>query len=803
VARLIDEYELGERVDAVCSRLDSLSQPALLAEARRLARQGHGDVVTYSPKVFIPLTRLCRDVCAYCTFARTPHSDAPDYLACDEVLEIARRGAEAGCAEALFTLGDKPELRYASARESLARLGHPTTVSYLRAMCERVLAETGLLPHVNAGVMTREEMAALRAVSASQGIMLESAAERLCERGGPHFGSPDKHPALRAKMIAEAGEFGIPFTTGILIGIGETRRERIEALVLIDALHRRHGHIQEVIIQNFRAKPTTRMRDAEEPGLDELLWTAAAARLVFGRQMNIQAPPNLSYDSFPRLLEAGINDWGGISPVTPDHVNPEARWPEIAHLRAATEAAGLTLVPRLPVYPRYVEDSSRWQDSTMVRHVMRAADADGFARDGAFVVGRGEVPAQAPRGRAAAARSIDTLLQRASNGEGLSEQDVARLLRVRGSAVAEIAAAADEVRRCVSGDVVRYVVNRNINYTNVCGYRCGFCAFSKGKTAEHLRGKPYRLDLDEVARRSAEAWERGATEVCMQGGIHPDYTGNTYLALVRAVKDAVPGIHVHAFSPLEIMQGAATLGLPVETYLERLRDAGLGTLPGTAAEILDDEVRARLCPDKLKTGEWLHIVEAAHRVGLRTTSTIMFGHIEGALPVARHILRIRDLQERTGGFTEFVPLPFVHMEAPVYLKGFARKGPTWREVVLVHALARLALHPLIPNIQVSWVKLGPDGAAQILDAGANDLGGTLMNESISRAAGNEHGQELPPERMEALIAGAGRIAQQRTTAYGLVDAERRRKSFGAAPLAPVATAQPVRKEFSELHRASA
>lgn len=787
---LIDRYIASDRVEAQWARLEALAMPDLLAQARQLARKRHGEIVTYSPKVFIPLTRLCRDVCAYCTFARTPKPGVPDYLDREAVLEIARRGAAAGCSEALFTMGDKPELRYASARQSLARLGHDTTVSYLRAMCEAVVGQTGLLPHVNAGVLSRSEMLSLRPVSASQGIMLESAAERLGARGGPHFGSPDKEPALRVQMIEDAGALAIPFTTGILIGIGETRRERVESLMLLAELHRRHGHIQEIIVQNFRAKSDTRMRDHEEPGLEELLWTTAAARLVFGPDINIQVPPNLSYDSFPRLLDAGLNDWGGISPVTPDHVNPEAPWPDIARLREATESAGLVLVPRLPVYPAYVADCMRWQDPAMGVHVIRSADSDGLARDHTFVVGRGGAPAEPFRksGVARLAPRLETLLRRAIDGERLFEPDLTDLLSARASAVGEICAAADELRRRVSGDVVRYVVNRNINYTNMCSYRCGFCAFSKGKTAEHLRGKPYILGLDEVARRSAEAWERGATEVCMQGGIHPDYTGRTYLDLVRAVKEAVPEMHIHAFSPLEILQGASTLGLPFETYLARLRNAGLGTLPGTAAEILDDAVRAHLCPDKLKTNEWLAIVEAAHRVGLRTTATIMFGHIEPPVSVARHILLVRDLQERTGGFTEFVPLPFVHMEAPIYLKGTARKGPTWREVALAHAVARLALHPLIANVQVSWVKLGREGAGRLLNVGANDLGGTLMNESISRAAGNEHGQEMPPEAMEELITNAGRVPQQRTTLYGAVTPERRRASFGARPLAPTAPA---------------
>ena len=791
---------LAAQADRLLIDYERTPLPQLLAAAQALGREGHGNVISYSRKVFIPLTRLCRDVCGYCTFATTPRQAGAAYLSPDEVLAIARAGRAAGCREALFTLGDKPELRYATARTALRRLGHKSTVDYLIAMCELVLAETGLLPHVNAGIMDEAEIAALRRVSVSQGIMLETAAQRLGEPGGPHFGSPDKDPLVRLAMIEAAGRQKVPFTSGILIGIGETRRERIESLLALRDVHARHGHLQEIIVQNFRAKPGTRMAGCAEPSLDDLLWTAAVARLILGPAMNIQVPPNLSFAEFPKLAEAGINDWGGISPVTADHVNPEAPWPQIATLDRATAAAGYTLVQRLAVYPDYALTAERWLDRALVPRVLSDIDATGFAREDAWVPGAVAPPPSSPSPRRGEGRGegvpappfITNILNRASAGSRLTPDDIVRLFAARGPEVDEIGAAADALRATMNGDVVTYVVNRNINYTNVCTYACSFCAFSKGKLHDHLRGRPYDLALEEIARRTEEAWQRGATEVCLQGGIHPAYTGDTYLTLLRTVKEAVPGMHVHAFSPLEISHGAQTLGLPVAAFLERLQKQGLGSLPGTAAEILDDAVRARICPDKLATNEWLAVVATAHQVGLRTTATIMFGHVEDTRAWATHLLRLRDLQERTGGLTEFVPLPFVHMEAPMYLKGGARRGPTWRETLLMHAVARLALHPVVTNIQASWVKAGPAGVARLLAAGVNDCGGTLMNESISRAAGTQHGQELPPADMEAMIRAAGRRPRQRTTLYRAVDAQRQHLSFDAPALAPVVQT-PVRR----------
>ena len=766
---------------------------ALSGAAARLRGAGHGNTVSYSRKVFIPLTKLCRDSCHYCTFAEAPGDGRPAYLSADAVLEIARAGERAGCREALFTLGDRPEARYPAARRALDAAGHESTLSLLAEMCALVLKETALLPHVNPGVMSAAEIAALRKVSVSQGLMLESAAERLCERGGPHFGSPDKRPAVRLATIAAAGATRVPFTSGLLIGIGETRAERIDTLLALRRAHREHGHLQEIIVQNFRAKPGTRMAGAVEPGLEDLAWTVAVARLVLGARANIQAPPNLSAGAYDRLLAAGLNDWGGVSPVTPDHVNPEAPWPHLADLAARTERAGFRLVERLAVYPDYVADAERWIDPVLAPRVVRAADSHGFARVDEWAPGKPGAPAASDL-PAPPTAAIDPAIARLCDRPGAyDEAAVARLFAARGPDYRAVCAAADELRRDTVGDRVGYVVNRNINYTNICYFKCRFCAFSKGRLSDGLRGDPYDLAVEEVVRRAEEAWQRGATEVCMQGGIHPDYTGDTYVALARAIREALPGLHIHAFSPLEIAQGAETSGRTVPEFLALLRGAGLDTLPGTAAEILDDEVRAVLCPDKIDTAEWLSVMRHAHGAGLRSTATIMFGHMETPASWARHLLRLRALQAVTGGFTEFVPLPFVHMTAPIYLLGRARRGPTFREAVLMHAVARLALHPHFVNVQASWVKMGPEGVAACLAAGANDLGGTLMNESISRAAGTEHGQEMPPERMERLIEEAGREPVQRTTLYGAPPEGQRARAFRAAPLAPVVQTPPARR----------
>jgi FO synthase len=744
--------------------------------ASQLRDEGHSNLISYSRKIFIPLTKLCQDFCHYCTFAEAPKKHGRSFMTPEEVMELVKQGEAAGCKEALFTLGDKPELRYREAREELASLGHKTTLSYLNEIAKSVVSETQLLPHINAGVMTAEDLMKLRKVSVSQGLMLESSSKRLCEKGGPHYGSPDKIPEKRLETIMLAGIEKIPFTSGILIGIGETRLERIEALLALRKLHEQYGHLQEIIIQNFRAKADTKMFNALEPSLEDLIWTISVARIIFGPKMNLQAPPNLSAGNLAALIKAGINDWGGVSPLTPDHVNPEAPWPELQELTKATaECTGRSdvkklLTERLAIYPDYAVNGEEWLDETIRPQVLRLSDSEGLARIDSWSPGMGIILPEITKYRSTITKSgiskeIEKLLVKPKTNPEWSEIDIERLLCARGADFEAVCIAADDLRKKVNGDIITYAVNRNINYTNICTFRCGFCAFSKGKMSDNLKGKPYDLNMSEIVRRTKEAWERGATEVCLQGGIHPNYTGQTYLDICKEIKTAVPGIHIHAFSPLEVWQGAKTLRLTVSEFLHRLHDAGLDTLPGTAAEVLDDEIREIICPDKLNTEQWLSVMRDAHDQGFRTTATLMYGHVERPLHIARHFLKLRALQSQTRGFTEFVPLPFVHMETPIFLKGKARKGPTFREAVLVHAVARLVLHPYFTNIQTSWAKMGPEGVKACLNAGANDLGGTLMNESITRAAGAVHGQEMPPEKMEKTIRHIGRIPRQRTTLY--------------------------------------
>ena len=747
-----------------------------LTALARVVRDGaHGRRVTFSPKVFIPLTMLCRDRCGYCTFAKAPARLESPYLTPEEVLAVARAGQAAGCHEALFTLGERPELRYPVAAEWLAAQGYGSTVEYLAAMCRLVVEETGLLPHANAGALFAEELAVLRPVTASQGMMLESLAEGLAA----HRGAPDKEPARRLATLEAAGELAIPFTTGILVGIGDTRADQLATLRAIAASHVRHGHVQEVIVQNFLPKRGTAMAKAAPCPADDLVWAIAAARLVLPAEVHVQAPPNLSDDLAP-LLEAGIDDWGGVSPVTADHVNPERAWPALAVLREATEAAGHTLAPRLTLYPSFALDPARWLDEAMRFPVLDSSDAEGLARDAVWCSGGeeappalldGPVPVPVPAaGGAAAGGAVGEVLAGVALGQELGVPEIVTLFGARGSDVRRVAEVADDLRSRIVGDAVTYVHNRNINYTNVCTFKCRFCAFSKGPLSLNLRGSPYLLEVDEITRRVAEAEAEGATEVCLQGGIHPSFDGDYYLHVLEAVREASTTIHIHAFTALEVTEGARRSEVPLAEYLTRLRDAGLKTLPGTAAEILDDEVRAVLCPDKISTDEWLEAHRTAHAVGLRSNVTIMFGSVEQPVSWARHIVATRALQRETGGFTEFVPLPFVHMATPIYLQRRARRGPTFREALLMHAVGRIAYAGDIDNIQVSWVKMGAEGSRQVLRAGVNDLGGTLMDENISRAAGARHGQRMGVEDLEAIVAPLGRPLVQRSTLYALAGA---------------------------------
>ncbi len=738
----------------------------LLAAASARRDIAHGTRVTYSPKVFIPLTHLCFDRCGYCTFAQPPARVSAPYLDAAEVLAIAQAGAAMGCHEALFTLGERPEDRYPAAREWLHGRGYGSTVDYLVAMCALVREETGLLPHANPGALSKEDLARLREVSASQGMMLESLnADLECHRG-----APDKDPARRLATLEAAGELAIPYTTGILCGIGESRQDRLDALAAIAASHERHGHVQEVIVQNFLPKAGTAMHLAPPCPEDEYLWSVTVARLLLPAAIHLQAPPNLS-DDFGRLLDAGIDDWGGVSPVTPDHVNPERPWPAIDRLREATEAGGFSLAPRLTIYPEFALQPSRWLADSMRFAVLDRADAEGLGREpgDAWYSGADATPPRlipAPLARAGGA--VGEVLAGVLMGQEVGTTEIVTLFSARGPEVAAVAEVADELRQQAVGDVVTWVANRNINYTNVCTFKCKFCAFSKGPLSLNLRGTPYLLELSDITDRVVEAEAKGATEVCLQGGIHPSFDGDYYLEVIRAVRAASPTIHIHGFTALEVTEGAKRLGEPLADYLRRLMAAGLKTLPGTAAEILDDEVRAVLCPDKVNTEEWLDAHRTAHSVGLRSNITIMYGSIEHPLSWARHLVCTRALQKETGGFTEFVPLPFVHMAAPIYLQKKSRRGPTFREALLMHAVGRIAYHGWVPNIQVSWVKMGVEGAAQVLQSGANDMGGTLMDENISRAAGATHGQEMDEAGFRSITEPLGRRLEQRTTLYGRV-----------------------------------
>jgi len=816
--KAIDAGEATALLAADGPLFDGLMAVAAGVRDAGLREAGRPGVVTYSKKVFIPLTRLCRDRCHYCTFATVPHRLPAAFLERDEVLAIAREGAAQGCKEALFTLGDRPEERWPAARQWLDERGYDSTLDYVRACAIAVLEETGLLPHLNPGVLSWADLQRLKPVAPSMGMMLETTATRLwSEPGGPHYGSPDKEPAVRLRVLDDAGRVGVPFTTGILIGIGETPAERIDAIFAMRRTAREYGHIQEVIIQNFRAKPDTAMRGMPDAELRELAATVAVARVILGPRARIQAPPNLIAGEYALLLRAGIDDWGGVSPVTPDHVNPERPWPQIEALREQSRAAGFELRERLTIYPEYVRRGESWLDPRLAAHVAALADPEtGLAREEAMPAG---LPWQEPDDAYASGRTdlfatIDTegrtgdrrgdfdsvygdwdevaahisaeavaagagkvvpriesdvlagLKLAAENPAALLEpahEDKAMaLFNADGSALEELVRLADDLRKDVNGDDVTYVVNRNINFSNVCYVGCRFCAFAQ----REQDADAYRLSVEQVADRAEEAWRDGATEVCMQGGIDPKMPITAYADLVRAVKRRVPGMHVHAFSPMEIVTGAAKAGVSVLQWLTELHEAGLDTIPGTAAEILDDDVRWVLTKGKLPASAWIDVVTTAHQVGIRSSSTMMYGHVDHPRQWLGHFRVLAGIQDVTGGFTEFVGLPFIHTNAPIYLAGIARPGPTWRENRVVHAMARVLLHGRIDNIQCSWVKLGDEGTIAMLNGGCNDLGGTLMEETISRMAGSEHGSARTVAQLKELAAAAGRPAAERTTVYG-------------------------------------
>ena len=771
--------------------------PDLIKQAGAIRDAAHGYQMTYSPKVFLPLTMLCRDRCGYCTFAKPPARLEDPFMSIEEMLSIARAGAAVGCTEALFTLGEAPEDRYLVAANWLAERGKKTTIEYVHEAARSVLLNTGLLPHANAGAISQSELELLRSVSPSQGMMIETLASRLSEPGGPHAGAPDKTPERRLATLENAGRAKVPFTTGILVGIGETREERIEALKAINASHARYGHVQEVIVQNFLPKADTAMHRHLACGVEEMLWTVAVARIVLDPTIHLQAPPNLSSD-LPALIAAGIDDWGGVSPITSDHVNPERPWPAMDSLRKATESSGRSLVPRLTVYPEFVAQSDVWLHPDVLPAVLAASDGTNYARDDLWFSGSGLNPpaildSSFSRPKTTSTdqrRAVDEVIDGVLSGSQVDLPEIVTLLQARGKEVVQVAELADHLRLEHSGDTVTFVRNRNINYTNICTFKCKFCAFSKGPLSLNLRGDPYLLDRSEIQRRVVEAVECGATEVCLQGGIHPDFDGEYYLSVIEAVKAVAPSIHIHGFTALEVTEGARRLGIPLNDYLAELKKAGLATLPGTAAEILDDEIRSIICPDKINTEQWLEAHRLAHLNGMRSNVTIMFGTIESPVNVARHLVRTRDLQTETGGFTEFVPLPYVHMATPLSIQGRSRRGPTFREVLLMHAVGRIAYRGSIENIQASWVKVGAQGAQQLLRAGCNDLGGTLMDENISRAAGADHGQELDEDDFRAIVEPLGRPLAQRTTRYEKINTKGKRLRPRSV-LIPVTPHEPV------------
>jgi FO synthase len=833
-ARRGASLDAGEATALLGARGDSLTELQHLASGirdRRLADEGRAGVVTYSPKVFVPLTRLCRDRCHYCTFATTPghlaRAGKQPFLTLEEVRAIARQGAANGCREALLTLGDRPEGRWPQARQWLDEAGYESTLDYVRAAAITILEETGLLPHLNPGVLSWAELRRLRPVAPSMGMMLETSSRRLFEEPGQvHFGSHDKDPAVRLRVLHDAGRQSIPFTSGVLVGIGETDGELADSLLQLASIAKQYGHLQEIIVQNFRAKPATAAQHRPDEGLDRHLAALAVARLVLPTAVSLQAPPNLHRAAeLEQLLAAGVDDWGGVSPTTPDHVNPERPWPAIEDLAAATQAAGFRLKARLTAHPSYVRRASVWLDPRIAVHTLALAGPDGLADPGTRPVGRpwqadedaggydafaaanaggrvelhrvidivgrssqtrsdideafgdweavvaaagrtGAVPEAAPASALLAAGLRRAASDPAALADPAHHEEAVALMHAGGQELRELCGLADDLRRRTVGDDVTFVVNRNINFTNVCYTGCRFCAFAQRESDADA----YTLSIPEVVERARAAREAGATEICLQGGIHPRLPGDAYFDLLRAIKEAQPELHLHAFSPMEVVNGASRLGIGVREWLLRARDAGLGSVPGTAAEILDDEVRWILTKGKLPTAAWIDVITTAHEVGLPSTATMMYGHVDRPEHWVAHLRTIRSIGQRTGGFTEFVPLPFIHRNAPLYLAGAARPGPTAQQNLAVHAMARLLLAGVVDNVQCSWVKLGEAGSAAMLAAGVNDLGGTLMEETISRMAGSEHGSAKSVEDLVGIAALAGRPARQRTTLYGQVAA---------------------------------
>jgi FO synthase len=725
--------------------------------------------VTFSRNLTLSLSRTCRCYCKYCSFAtHRAHLYAPE-----EVLEILDGAARRRVKELLVLTGERPEVN-AEVHARLRAYGHEDFTGYVVWTCERAL-ERGLLAHTNLGVLSREDLARLREVTASQGLMLESSSERLMET--VHAGSPSKHPAQRLATIRAAGELKIPFTTGILVGIGETEQERMDSLAALAELHAEHGHIQEVILQNYvphqsyYGREPAQIADAAadaywrtgvtdgRPQLPLPEWACAVGiddlkRLIGETRrlmpdVGIQVPPNLS-DWWGELVAAGASDLGGLS-ANGDHISPEHPFPSPHQVRRALQRDGYALTERLCVYPRYIDPE--WLSAGVMDTIKRCYWSF-IPRRGS---GRTDPPAPIRPSLVAGA------VQRGRDGIALSADELTALFaETRPEAIEEMRQAADELREELVGETVTFVVNRNINVSNICIVGCAFCGFGQGKRSPDA----YEHDREEFAARVREAVDYGASEICIQSGIHPDWTLEDYLSWLELVKEIAPQLHLHAYSPMEVAHMCDISALAPAEVFSRLIDAGLGSTPGTAAEVLHDGVRERISPNKLPVARWVEIIEACHRAGLRSSSTVMFGHIEEPWELAEHMRVVRELQQRTGGITEFVPLSFIPFQT--LLGRTHGVGEISREENLKHtAVFRLALGRTIPSVQASWVKMGLDAASESLRWGVNDLGGTLMEESISRLAGSYHGTRLDPDQLVAAAHGAGRPAAERTTLYGI------------------------------------